>query len=93
MVTPRRPEGPSDEAASFGALVDQHRRELQVHCYRMTGSVDVAEDAVQETFERAWRGRERFEGRASPRTWLYRIATNVCLDHLKPRRPPHPRRP
>jgi RNA polymerase sigma-70 factor (ECF subfamily) len=72
-----------DEAGSFEALVDQHQRELQVHCYRMTGSVDVAEDLVQETFERAWRGREQFEGRASSRTWLYRIATNACLDHLK----------
>jgi len=75
--------GGSDEARSFEALVDQHRRELQVHCYRMTGSADVAEDLVQETFQRAWKGRGQFQGRASSRTWLYRIATNACLDHLK----------
>lgn len=68
-----------DLAARFEA----HRRELHVHCYRMTGSLADAEDLTQETFLRAWRHRHRFEGRASPRTWLYRIATNACLDHLK----------
>ncbi len=70
-------------AASFGSLLERHRRELHVHCYRMTASVDTADDLVQETFERAWKGREHFEGRSSMRTWLYRIATNACLDHLK----------
>lgn len=64
----------------FAALTEQHRREIQVHCYRMTGSYDDAEDLVQETFLRAWRARDGFQGRASARTWLYRIATNACLD-------------
>ncbi|HEX8973405.1 RNA polymerase subunit sigma-70 [Oryzihumus sp.] len=58
----------------------EHRRELHVHCYRLAGNVADADDLVQETFLRAWRARSRFEGRASARTWLYRIATNVFLD-------------
>jgi RNA polymerase sigma-70 factor, ECF subfamily len=70
-----------DESA-FSALVERYRRELQVHCYRMLGSFDDAEDLVQETFLRAWRKRESFAGRASFRAWLYRIATNACLDFL-----------
>ena len=68
--------------APFDEIVERHRRELHVHCYRMTGSVVEAEDLVQETLVRAWRARDRFEGRSSVRTWLYRIATNVCLDAL-----------
>jgi RNA polymerase sigma-70 factor (TIGR02960 family) len=72
-----------DEA--FRELTDPHRRELQVHCYRILGSVQDAEDLVQETLLAAWRGLEAFEGRASLRAWLYRIATNRCLNALRDR--------
>jgi RNA polymerase sigma-70 factor (ECF subfamily) len=77
-----------DERA-FRRLVDPYRRALEVHCYRMLGSPHDAEDVVQETLLRAWRGLERFEPRAAVQTWLYRIATNACLDELerRPRRP------
>jgi RNA polymerase sigma-70 factor, ECF subfamily len=75
-----------DESA-FGELLEPFRRELQVHCYRMLGSLEDSEDLVQETFLRAWRHRRTFEGRSSFRAWLYRIATNACLDALG-RRPP-----
>jgi RNA polymerase sigma-70 factor, ECF subfamily len=72
----------------FSALFERHRRELQVHCYRMLGSLDESEDLLQETFLRAWRSRTSFEGRSTFRAWLYRIATNACLDALgrRPRR-------
>ncbi len=79
---------PLDEQG-FGARVEPHRRELHLHCYRLLGSFDEAEDLVQEAFLRAWRGRETYAGRSSVRAWLYRIATNACLDALdkRPRRP------
>ena len=67
----------------FDNLVRRYRRELHVYCYRMLGSFDEAEDHVQEVFLRAWRARDRFEGQSSPRSWLYRIATNACLDTLR----------
>src|SRR6059058_1973601 len=63
--------------------LEQHRRELSGYCYRMLGSPFEAEDAVQDTFLRAWRAYDKFEGRAAFRSWLYRIATNVCLDMLR----------
>src|SRR5690348_1812876 len=77
-----------DERA-FAHLVAPYRRALEVHCYRMLGSVQDSEDLVQETLVRAWRALERYEPRAQFQTWLYRIATNACLDELqrRPRRP------
>jgi RNA polymerase sigma-70 factor (TIGR02960 family) len=81
------------DAQAFRDLVDPYRRELQLHCYRILGSLTDAEDMLQETLLAAWRGLDRFESRASVRAWLYRIATNRCLNALRDagrRRPPAP---
>jgi RNA polymerase sigma-70 factor (ECF subfamily) len=73
-------------AEAFGVLVDPYRRQLLVHCYRMLGSIDDAEDAVQDAFVRAWNGRSTFKRNVSLRAWLYRIATNACLDAIDRRK-------
>jgi RNA polymerase sigma-70 factor (ECF subfamily) len=71
---------------AYGELVDPHRRTLHAHCYRMLGSLDDADDAMQDALLRAWRGLGRFEGRSTLRTWLYAIATNACLRMVQRRR-------
>ncbi|NYJ02449.1 RNA polymerase sigma-70 factor (ECF subfamily) [Nocardioides thalensis] len=76
----------SGDAGEFALFTERYRRELLVHCYRMLASYEDAQDLTQETFLRAWAKRETFHGRASLRTWLYRIATNACLDYLEKRR-------
>jgi RNA polymerase sigma-70 factor (TIGR02960 family) len=75
----------SGDAARFALITERHRRELQVHCYRMLANYEDAQDMTQETLLRAWNKRESFKGHAALRTWLYRIATNVCLDFLERR--------
>src|SRR5690242_21789545 len=75
-----------DEDA-FAGLIAPYRAPLHVHCYRMLGSVEDAEDALQDALLRAWRGLPRFEGRSSVRTWLYRVATNASLDVAAKRAP------
>src|SRR5579872_4392840 len=76
----------SGDEPSFQDAVDAHRRELHLHCYRMLGSMQDAEDALQDSLLAAWRGVGAFEGRASFRAWLYQIATNRCLNALRERR-------
>ena len=76
----------SGDADAFSAFVERHRAELQVHAYRMLGSLEDAQDAVQDAFLRAWRSRETYDGRSTFRAWLYRITTNTCLRILE-RRP------
>src|SRR5690606_21930877 len=73
----------ADHDTGFTRLASRHHLELKAHCYRMLGSLADAEDLVQETLLKAWRARQSFEGRASVRTWLYKIATNACLDFLE----------
>jgi len=80
-----RPGSTTPGAAELETRLDEHRGELYGYCYRMLGSAFDADDAVQDTMVRAWRGLDRFEGRAALRSWLYRIATNVCLDLLNGR--------
>src|SRR5262245_26753901 len=75
----------SEDTARFALLTERYRRELRVHCYRMLANYEDAQDLTQETFLRAWHKRESFRGHAALRTWLYRIATNACLDFLDKR--------
>src|ERR1700757_5168837 len=84
---PTMTERPADHLSDreFAEVVEPYRRELHAHCYRMLGSVHDAEDALQDAMLRAWRGLPRFEARSSLRSWLYRIATNTCLDVIAKR--------
>ncbi|QKV80284.1 RNA polymerase subunit sigma-70 [Amycolatopsis sp. Hca4] len=75
----------SGDQARFALVTERHRRDLQLHCYRMLANYEDAQDLTQETFLRAWRRRESFRGHAALRTWLFRIATNACLDFLDKR--------
>ena len=79
------PDTAQHTTLDFHQLVEAHQAELHAHCYRMLGSLYDADDALQETLLRVWRALPRFRGESSPRTWLYRIATNVCLDVIAQR--------
>jgi RNA polymerase sigma-70 factor (ECF subfamily) len=79
-----------ESAEAFGDQTAEYRSELLVHCYRMLGTIDQAEDAVQEAFSRAWQGRHTFRRAISFRAWLYRIATNVCLNAIELRKRDRP---
>src|SRR5262245_46398933 len=85
-TTSARPASAGLDERGFRRVVDEHRAELHAHCYRMLGSFHDAEDALQDTLLRAWRGLAGFDGRSTLRTWLFRIATNACLDTIA-RRP------
>jgi RNA polymerase sigma-70 factor (TIGR02960 family) len=90
MVDSQLPAARAGDEKAFRALIEPYRRELHVHCYRMLGSMDDADDLLQETLLAAWRGLGTFAGRSSVRTWLYRIATTRCLNQIRDsrRRPP-----
>src|SRR5271154_3780860 len=83
MTTSTLTRARAGDEQAFRDLTDAHRRELQLHCYRILGSVQDAEDALQETLLAAWRGLDGFQQRSSLRTWLYTIATNRCLNVLR----------
>src|SRR5215469_8959874 len=76
-----------NEEGAFELLIEPYRRELRAHCYRMAGSLHEADDLLQESLLRVWKGLPRFERRSNLRTWLYKVTTNVCLDALDRRQP------
>src|SRR5277367_2197598 len=84
-MSPGRDET-KDEQVAFESLASAQRNAIKVHCYRMLGSLSDADDATQETFARAWRGRKALRSEAAERSWLFRIATNTCLDALRHRK-------
>lgn len=83
----RSPSSTAGDLSKFSSLIELYRQELKLYCYRLLGSLHDAEDMVQETMLRAWQYSDTFKGKSSLRTWLYKIATNICLDALKTRKP------